>query len=101
MEDAMFEEGTVNDDDEYDGDEPDWQDYENNANQKHIKVPVKFYCPVCKCDVSKDDAFVVVYSCRINTVENTLMEIPARAFHFNPYKKISCRADLDIRVVEG
>lgn len=79
----------------------DWQDYESNITEEHIQVPVKFYCPVCKCDVTKDDAFVVVYGCRINKIENTLTEVPARAFHFNPYKKISCRADLEITPVEG
>lgn len=78
----------------------DWQDYERNIDCEHIHVPVKFYCPVCKCDVPEDDAFVVVYCCRINKVENTLTEIPSKAFHFNPFKKISCRADLKIDIIE-
>lgn len=82
------------------GDIPDWQDYENNITEEHILVPVTFYCPICKCDVPKDDAFVVVYGCRINKVENTLTEIPQRAFHFNPYKKINCRSDLIINFKE-
>ncbi len=78
----------------------DWQDYERNVDSKHIVIPVKFYCPICKCDVQSDDAFVVVSECHINRLDDTLTEIPARAFHFNPFKKISCRADLEISMIE-
>ena len=80
-------------------DEPDWQDYEDintDMNWNNIEVPVRFYCPVCKCDVPKEDAFVVVYSCRMNKLDNTLTEVPGRAFHFNPFKNIICRGDLKI-----
>jgi hypothetical protein len=70
---------------------------DNLDEYEMVDVEVSFYCPKCKVDVPKDDAFVVVGGCSINQKAKKIYNIPDRAFHFNFINGVDCRADLEIR----
>jgi hypothetical protein len=62
-----------------------------------VDADVTFYCPKCKKEVPAEDAFVVVFGCKIDSKKKQVIQIPSRAFHTNPMNDIKCNSDLEIR----